>query len=143
MDRHLSTHSARYCSRFFRIIAFRFIPNSVVTKPVAAVWSPLVAKPFNRLPRHVKLGLGWLALLAIVFGSAFGFPLPQVSSCSMRCTSGAGNSNGFVTGNNVRRSCHLSSRPLCVSILLLGNFPQPIPGPVVGSFRYSIAVTGS
>ena len=61
-----------------RIIAFRFIPNSVVSKPVAAVWGPLVARPFDRLPRNVKLGLGWLALLAIVFGSAFGFPLPQV-----------------------------------------------------------------
>jgi CNT family concentrative nucleoside transporter len=61
-----------------RIIAFRFIPNSVVSKPVAAVWGPLVSKPFNRLPRAVKLALGWLALLGIVFGSAFGFSLPQV-----------------------------------------------------------------
>ena len=64
--------------RFHRIIAFRFIPNSVVSKPVAAVWNPVVARPWGRLPRNVKLGLGWLALLAIVFGSAFGFPLPQV-----------------------------------------------------------------
>lgn len=62
---------------FILIIAFRFIPSSVVSKPVAAVWGPVVEKPFGRLPRHVKLGLGWLALLAIVFGSAFGFPLPQ------------------------------------------------------------------
>ena len=66
-----------------RIIAFRFIPNSVVSKPVAAVWGPLVAKPFDRIPRTVKLCLGWLALLGIVFGSAFGFPLPQVTLLHM------------------------------------------------------------
>ena len=76
---HLFVKSARLNYRFSRVIAFRFIPNSVVSKPVAAVWGPVVAKPFGRLPRHVKLGLGWLALLAIVFGSAFGFPLPGVS----------------------------------------------------------------
>ena len=61
-----------------RIIAFRFIPNSVVSKPVAAVWGPAVADPWNGLPRMVRYGIGWLALLAIVFGSAFGFSLPQV-----------------------------------------------------------------
>ena len=61
-----------------RIIAFRFIPNSVVSRPVAAVWGPTVADPWNRLPRVVRYSLGWLALLAIVFGSAFGFSLPQV-----------------------------------------------------------------
>jgi len=66
---------------FPRIIAFRFIPNSVVSKPVAAVWGPLISQPFDRLPRNAKLGLGWLGLLTIVFGSAFGFKLPQVS-CS-------------------------------------------------------------
>ncbi|CAL1708200.1 unnamed protein product [Somion occarium] len=60
---------------FIIVIAFRFIPNSVVTRPVGAVWVPLVQKPFLSLPRMVRLGMGWLALLGIVFGSAFGFPL--------------------------------------------------------------------
>lgn len=72
-------HTQLLRSHLSRIIAFRFIPSSVVSKPVAAVWGPLVGRPFDRLPRTVKLGLGWLALLAIVFGSAFGFSLPQVS----------------------------------------------------------------
>lgn len=72
----LSVYSiGRYVSR---IIAFRFIPNSVVSKPVAAVWGPVVADPWNRAPRVVRYTLGWLALLTIVFGSAFGFTLPQV-----------------------------------------------------------------
>ncbi|KAG1751608.1 Na+ dependent nucleoside transporter C-terminus-domain-containing protein [Suillus paluster] len=61
---------------FFLItIAFRFIPNSVVTEPVAAVWIPYIQEPWYRLPRKVRLTTGWLCLLGIVFGSAFGFPL--------------------------------------------------------------------
>jgi concentrative nucleoside transporter, CNT family len=65
---------------FIAIIAFRFIPNSVVTRPVEAVWNPLVKKPFFALPKYVRYGLGWLALLAIVLGSAFGFKLENVRS---------------------------------------------------------------
>ncbi len=63
---------------FIAIIAFRFIPNSVVTRPVEAVWVPLVQKPFFTLPKYVRYGLGWLSLLAIVLGSAFGFKLENV-----------------------------------------------------------------
>jgi len=63
---------------FIAIIAFRFIPNSVVTRPVEAVWIPLVQKPFFTLPKCVRYGLGWLALLAIVLGSAFGCKLENV-----------------------------------------------------------------
>jgi CNT family concentrative nucleoside transporter len=63
---------------FVAIIAFRFIPNSVVTHPVEAVWIPLIQKPFFALPKYVRYGLGWVALLAIVLGSAFGFELENV-----------------------------------------------------------------
>ena len=62
-----------------RVIAFRFIPNSVVTRPVEAVWVPCVQTPFFKLPYMVRLTMGWLALLGIVFGSAFGFKLTGVS----------------------------------------------------------------
>jgi CNT family concentrative nucleoside transporter len=55
------------------IIAFRFVPNSIVTRPVEAVWIPLVERPFFALPRYARYGLGWLALCAIVMGSTFGF----------------------------------------------------------------------
>jgi CNT family concentrative nucleoside transporter len=63
---------------FIAIIAFRFIPNSVVTRPVEAVWIPLVQKPFFALPRFARYAMGWLALLAIVMGSAFGFKIENV-----------------------------------------------------------------
>ncbi|KAG8213985.1 Na+ dependent nucleoside transporter C-terminus-domain-containing protein, partial [Butyriboletus roseoflavus] len=33
------------------------------------------SEPWYRLPRHLRLAIGWLCLLALVFGSAFGFPL--------------------------------------------------------------------
>ena len=63
---------------FIAVIAFRFIPNRVVTRPVAAFWVPCVQEPLLRLPYRVRLAMGWLALLGIVFGSAFGFPLTAV-----------------------------------------------------------------
>jgi hypothetical protein len=63
---------------FIAIIAFRFIPTSVVTRPIEAVWIPFVQKPFFALPKYVRYGLGWLALLGVVLGSAFGFKLENV-----------------------------------------------------------------
>ncbi|PFH52021.1 hypothetical protein AMATHDRAFT_74522 [Amanita thiersii Skay4041] len=60
---------------FIFIIAFRFIPNSVISKPVAAVWMPVVQQPWYKIPYRIRLAIGWLCLLGIVFGSAFGFPL--------------------------------------------------------------------
>jgi CNT family concentrative nucleoside transporter len=61
------------------VIAFRFIPNSVVTRPISAVWIPAVEEPWYKLPRPLRLTIGWLCLLAIVFGSAFGFKPEGVS----------------------------------------------------------------
>lgn len=63
---------------FVAIIAFRFIPNSVVARPVQAVWVPLVERPFFAFPRYARYGMGWLALVAIIIGSAFGFGLENV-----------------------------------------------------------------
>ena len=63
---------------FIAIIAFRFIPTSIVTRPIEAVWVPFVQKPFFALPKYVRYGLGWLSLLAVVLGSAFGFKLENV-----------------------------------------------------------------
>ncbi|KAG6332602.1 hypothetical protein ID866_6480, partial [Astraeus odoratus] len=60
---------------FLLIIAFRFIPNSAVTRPVAAIWVPVVQEPWYRIPRKFRLVIGWVCLVAFVFGSAFGFPL--------------------------------------------------------------------
>ncbi len=74
--------ASRMIDKSNSIIAFRFIPNSVISKPVAAVWIPLVQEPFYRLPYRIRLSLGWLCLLGIVFGSAFGFKLQNVSAFS-------------------------------------------------------------
>lgn len=63
---------------FLLVIAFRFIPNSIITRPVAAVWVPCVQTPWNRLPYRTRLALGWVALLGTIFGSAFGFKLTAV-----------------------------------------------------------------
>ena len=65
---------------FIAIIAFRFIPTSVVSRPIEAAWIPIVQEPFFALPKHVRYGLGWLALLAIVLGSAFGNKVENVRS---------------------------------------------------------------
>ncbi|TFL04861.1 Na+ dependent nucleoside transporter C-terminus-domain-containing protein [Pterulicium gracile] len=59
---------------FLLVIAFRYIPNSVVSKPVSAVWRPAVSTPWSKLPRMGRYAIGWLVLLGTVFGSAFGFP---------------------------------------------------------------------
>jgi len=72
---------------FILVIAFRFIPNRVVTHPVEAVWQPFVSRPFMHLPYHVRLTLGWISLLGIVFGSAFGFPTPSGTSLGDRAIS--------------------------------------------------------
>jgi CNT family concentrative nucleoside transporter len=76
--RHRWVVQTLFAWSFIAIIAFRFIPNSVVTRPVEAVWIPLIQKPFFTLPKYVRYGLGWLALLAIVLGSAFGSKLENV-----------------------------------------------------------------
>lgn len=62
------------------VIAFRFIPNSAVTRPIRAVRVPAVDEPWYKLPRPLRLTIGWLCLLAIVFGSAFGFKPEGVSN---------------------------------------------------------------
>ncbi|THV06804.1 hypothetical protein K435DRAFT_825863 [Dendrothele bispora CBS 962.96] len=72
---------------FVLVIAFRFIPNSVVSKPVGAVWQTTVQGPFFSLPYYARLSIGWLCLLAIVFGSAFGFKLENGTTYGDRAIS--------------------------------------------------------
>jgi len=72
---------------FIAIIAFRFIPNSIVTRPVEAVWIPLVQRPFFSLPKYARYGLGWLALVGIIIGCAFGFKLENGTNYGDRAIS--------------------------------------------------------
>ncbi|KAF4598397.1 hypothetical protein EYR38_006799 [Pleurotus pulmonarius] len=75
---------------FILVIAFRFIPNSVVSRPVSAVWQPLVHKPFFAMSYRARLAIGWACLAAIVFGSAFGFPLLGNTTYADRAVSVSG-----------------------------------------------------
>jgi len=72
---------------FLAIIAFRFIPNHVVTRPVEAVWIPCVQTPWGKLPYRARLAIGWLCLLGTVFGSAFGFRLEEFTTYGDRAIS--------------------------------------------------------
>ncbi|KAL5528280.1 hypothetical protein ACEPAF_7416 [Sanghuangporus sanghuang] len=72
---------------FIFVIAFRFIPNRVVSKPVGTIWMTTVQGPWYRLPYRTRLAIGWLCLLGIVFGSAFGFSLQDNTEYSDRAIS--------------------------------------------------------
>ncbi|KAF8629114.1 hypothetical protein AX17_005700 [Amanita inopinata Kibby_2008] len=72
---------------FVLIIAFRFIPNSIISRPIGAVWKPLIERPWYRLSYRTRLTIGWLCLLAIVFGSAFGFKLQENTTYGDRAIS--------------------------------------------------------
>jgi CNT family concentrative nucleoside transporter len=72
------------------VIAWRFIPNSVVTRPVGAFWLPCVQDPWLKLHRNLRLAIGWLCLLGIIFGSAFGFKPVGNSNYGDRAISVAG-----------------------------------------------------
>lgn len=105
---------------FLLIIAFRFIPNSVVTEPIAAVWIPYVQVPWYKLPRTARLTIGWLCLLAIVFGSAFGLPLTGNSDYGHRAISVLGLfifQCGFYL-------CSINRSAICWPTVIVGLFLQ-------------------
>ena len=64
---------------FVLTIIFRFVPASLVARPIAALWRPTVAAPVALLPARARLALAWLAALGITFGTAFGVARPEVS----------------------------------------------------------------
>ncbi|KIJ39428.1 hypothetical protein M422DRAFT_32685 [Sphaerobolus stellatus SS14] len=68
---------------FILLIFFEFVPSSIFWNPIAAAWNVVVATPFFKLPYYVRLAMGWVALLAIIFGSAFGFPLDPDSNTTL------------------------------------------------------------
>ncbi|KIK47142.1 hypothetical protein CY34DRAFT_799685 [Suillus luteus UH-Slu-Lm8-n1] len=105
---------------FLLIIAFRFIPNSAVTGPISAVWMPCVQVPWYKLPRTARLTIGWLCLLAIVFGSAFGFPLTGNSDYGHRAISVLGLfifQCGFYL-------CSINRSAICWPTVIVGLFLQ-------------------
>ncbi|OCB86837.1 hypothetical protein A7U60_g6010 [Sanghuangporus baumii] len=55
--------------------------------PVGTIWMTTVQGPWYRLPYRTRLAIGWLCLLGIVFGSAFGFSLQDNTEYSDRAIS--------------------------------------------------------
>jgi hypothetical protein len=96
---------------FILIIAFRFIPNSV-TRPFEAVWVSLVQEPFFRIPKYMRFALGWLSVIAIALGSAFGFKLEEVRYCASRRRCALPHLLIYPSGNAIcgSRHFHLGSR---------------------------------
>ncbi|KAG6920104.1 hypothetical protein DXG01_010172 [Tephrocybe rancida] len=85
--RHRWIVQSLFAWAFILIIAFRYLPTTIITRPVEAVWVPLVQKPWYTLSYRIRLAIGWLCLLAIVFGSAFGFKLENGTTYGDRAIS--------------------------------------------------------
>lgn len=69
---------------FIGLIFFQYVPTTVFSRPIEAVWLKTVQEPFFRIPYYVRLAAGWLALLGLVFGSAYGFKLDSNTSYGQR-----------------------------------------------------------
>ncbi|SNX83026.1 related to Sodium/nucleoside cotransporter [Melanopsichium pennsylvanicum] len=60
---------------FILLILFhndRYLHKAPVANAIESVWTKALAKPWSKIPHYGQIGLGWLALLALYFGSAFG-----------------------------------------------------------------------
>src|SRR6266702_7602996 len=126
---------------FILIIAFRFIPNSVVTRPVEAVWVPVVQEPFFRIPKYIQFALGWLSTIAVVLGSAFGFKLDNVRH--RRCLVFLPHlliRNSL--GHELWRSRDLHPGSHFVPVWFLGDLEEPVRHPMAHRHRRSVRPAG-
>lgn len=60
---------------FILLILFhnnRYLPKAPIANAIETVWTNCASKPWSRVPHYGQITIGWLALLAIYFGSAFG-----------------------------------------------------------------------
>ncbi|TIB16058.1 hypothetical protein E3P89_00418 [Wallemia ichthyophaga] len=69
------------------VIFFRFVPSSKFGRPLGKVWARYVSSNFFKIPRPARLTLGWLCVLGIIFGGAFGFPENEQSDYRDRVVS--------------------------------------------------------
>ncbi|KAF8574564.1 hypothetical protein K439DRAFT_1642109 [Ramaria rubella] len=75
---------------FVLIIIFRFIPATIVSRPVSAIWDKAVAGPVSHIQPRGRLALMWLGAIAITFGTTFGFARPSSTTLVNRVISLAG-----------------------------------------------------
>lgn len=69
------------------LIFFQYCPTTVFSRPIERTWTNTVEGPWFKLHYYVRLALGWTVLVALVFGSAFGFPLEPGTSYGQRAQS--------------------------------------------------------
>ncbi|SJX61937.1 related to Sodium/nucleoside cotransporter [Sporisorium reilianum f. sp. reilianum] len=50
----------------------RYISKAPFANAIEAVWTRCAAEPWSKVPHYGQIGIGWVALLALYFGSAFG-----------------------------------------------------------------------
>ncbi|GJJ13673.1 hypothetical protein Clacol_007929 [Clathrus columnatus] len=75
---------------FLLVTLFRYIPASIISKPIGAVWSAAIANPFSNFSSRAKLGMLWACALAITFATAFGSARPSGTAITDRVISLAG-----------------------------------------------------
>ena len=142
--RHRWVVQSIFAWAFILIIAFRFIPNSVVTRPIEAVWVPLVQEPFFRIPKYIRFAMGWLSIIAVVLGSAFGFKLEDVRILYTRPTPLV--NPQFVAfyplGNEIWRSRYLRHGSYRVSVWFLGDIEEPVRHPMADRHHRSVYPAG-
>lgn len=65
----------------------RYIPQRPIVRVLTTVWNSALGKPWGMLPYKGKLGLGWLALAVLIFGTTYGLPNTPSSTYGMRTIS--------------------------------------------------------
>jgi len=70
--RHRWIVSTLFVWFFLGLIFFQYVPTSIFSKPIGHTWEAAVSRPWFKLPYYPRLAIGWLCLLALIFGSAFG-----------------------------------------------------------------------
>lgn len=53
-------------------ILFTWVDSAVIGNPIGAVWTKLIGNPWMNIPRRWRFVIGWVGLLALILGSAFG-----------------------------------------------------------------------
>ncbi|PWN27391.1 hypothetical protein BDZ90DRAFT_232369 [Jaminaea rosea] len=65
----------------------RYLPQRPIVRVISTVWGTGVNKPWSMLPSRGKLAVGWLALLALIFGTTYGLPENEASNRGNRTIS--------------------------------------------------------
>jgi len=72
---------------FIGLIFFQYVPTRIFSQPIEKMWVAFVEKPWFSLHYYIRLAIGWLCLLGLVFGSAYGFDLVDGATYEMRTQS--------------------------------------------------------